>query len=232
MFSSTGFTFDIKEVCSQPRLIQRNSNEVTELEEDIQRVIDQIHSLSHANTRSSSTAESDDLNSYYSVLNNVYVVFQPLMREGFMDDLPTMLVCILSGRQDCGLEAELTKTVSMELGEPVLTFLSALTSQTCTAGTAGGGPSTFFSAYLRVGESTTTALSGFWQTVLNMLPNLPVSGNLISTVRGLVEAAVTYIIKFIASSLETPMDYITIALQFGIRVPYLDNQQTCENGKT
>ncbi|XP_070762114.1 stereocilin [Enoplosus armatus] len=234
-----GIICDVKQVYSQPTLIQRTSDqtpdEATELEENIQKIIDQIHSLSgeNGNARSfsvSSTGEGFDLNAYYGALSNLYAVFQPLLRDRFIDDLPKTLVCILSGRQDCGLEAELTKTVSLELGKPLLMFVSSLRSQTCTPLNSEGESNSFLRAYLRMGESTTAALNGFQQTFISILSSLPLSGNLMSAVSSLVDAAVTYVSKFMATLLQIPMDYIKIALQFGIRIPSLDGKETCEQG--
>lgn len=231
----------MKQVYSQSKLIQRKTDqtpdEATKLEEDIQKVINQIHSLSggHESKRSfsvSSTEEGFDLNAYYSAMSNLYAVFQPLLRERFIDDLPRTIVCIMSGRQDCGLEAELTKTVSLELGKPLLTFLSSLRSQTCTPLNKDKESNSFLRTYLRVGESTTAALNGFQQTFINILLSLPLSGNLMSAVSSLVDGVVTYVSKFMATLLQVPMDYIKIALQFGIRIPSLDEKETCEQGET
>ena len=225
---------------SQPKSIQRQSDQTpdedTKLEEDIRKVIHQIHSLSseNANARSlgvSLMGEGFDLNAYYGALSNVLSVFQPLLGEQFMDDLPKMLVCLLSGKRDCGLQAELTKTVTLELGKPLLTFVSSLRSQTCYPLSSDGESNSFMGAYIRMGETTTAALNGFQQTFINILSSVPLSGNLISSVSGLVDAAVTYVSKSMASLLQIPMDYIKIALQFGIRIPSLDGTEVCEQGK-
>ncbi|KAK9542838.1 hypothetical protein VZT92_000666 [Zoarces viviparus] len=234
-----GVICDVKQVYSQPSLLERNSDQNTDdaikLDEDIQKVIHQIHSLSgeNGNKRSfgiSPPGDGFDLNAYYGVLSNLYAVFQPLIRERFMDDLPKTLVCILSGRQDCGLEAELTKTVSLELGKPLLTFVSSLRSQTCAPLSSDGESDSFLRAYFRMGDSTSAALSGFQQTFINILSSLPLSGSLMRAVSGVVDTAVTYVSKFMATVLQTPMDYINIALQFGIRIPSLDGKETCEQG--
>lgn len=238
-FVSTGITCDVKQVYSQPKLIQRNSDQApddaTQLKEDIQKVIDQIHSLSgeNENTRSFSISSPGfDLNAYYGALSSAYGVLQPLLRERFIDDLPKTLVCILSGRQDCGLEAELTKTASLELGKPLLMFMSSMRSQTCSPLSSDGAPNSFLRDYIRMEESTSAALNGFQQILLNMLSSLPPAGSLISDVSGVVDAAVSYISKFMATFLQIPIDYIKIALQFGIRIPSLDGEETCVHGKT
>lgn len=219
---------------SQPELIQRNAAQDTKLEEDIQTVINQIHFLSSQdeNTRSFSSTDSFYLNGYFGVLNNLYTVFQPLLREGFIDDLPKTLVCLLSGRQDCGLEAELTKTVSLELVKPLLSFVSSMRSQTCTPLNGDAQSNSFFESFLRMGETTATTSSGFLQTLLNILSSIPLSGNLMDAVRNLMDSAVTNFTNFMATLLQVPMDYINIALQFGIKTPSLDGKETCEEGKT
>lgn len=238
---SAGITCDVKRVYSQPKFIQRQTDrtpdEAAQLEEDIHKVIDQIHSLSgeSEDKRSFSTStptEDFDLNAYYNAMGNVYALFQPLLREGFVDDLPRTVICILSGRQDCGLEAELTKTVSLEVVRPLLTFVSSLRSQTCSPLNGdGGSSSSFLRAYLRMGESTSAAFSGFQETFINILSSLPLSGNLLNVASRLVDSAVMYVSKFMASFLQAPMDYVKIALQFGIRIPSLDGREVCEQGK-
>uniref|UniRef100_A0A3B4WAQ7 Stereocilin 1 n=1 Tax=Seriola lalandi dorsalis TaxID=1841481 RepID=A0A3B4WAQ7_SERLL len=165
---------------------------------------------------------------YYSVLSNLYALFQPLLRERFLDDLPKILVCILSGKQDCGLEAELTKTVSLELGKPLLMFVSSLRSQTCSPLNSNAESFSFSGAYLRMEESVATALNGLQQTFINILSSIPLSGTLMSSVSDFMDAAVTNVSKFMAMLLQVPMDYIKIALQFGIRIPSLDGQETCK----
>lgn len=217
--------------------MQGNAAQDATLEENIQRVINQIHTLSgqNENTRSftiSATADGSSVEGYFSVLTNLFTLFQPLLRERFMDDFPRNVVCLLSGRQDCGLEAELTKAVSVELVKPLLSFVSSVRSQTCPP-LGGEAPSTgFFGSFVRSEEATATASSGFQQTLGNILSAVPVSGNLMDAIRSFVDLAVTYSSNFIATLLQAPMDYINIALQFGLRIPSLDGKDTCEEGKT
>lgn len=233
---STGIMCNFKQVCSQPELIQRKADqapeEATKLEEDIQEVINKIHSLSSENKntrRFTSAAESFDLNTYYSTLSNLYTLAQSLLREKYIDNLPRTLVCILSGRQDCGPEAELTKTVSLDLLKPLLAFVSSLRSHTCTQRQSNN---LLLTAYLRMGESTTAAFSSFQHSLMNTLSSFPLSGSLMGALSGLVDATVTNVLKFLAMLLQGPIDYMKIALQFGIRIPSLDEKETCEQGKT
>lgn len=237
---SAGITCDVQRVYSQLKFIQRQTDqtpdEAAQLEEDIHKVIDQIHSLSGGSEdkrsfSASTPAEDFDLHAYYNAMGNVYALFQPLLREGFVDDLPRTVICILSGRQDCGLVAELTKTVSLEVVRPLLMFVSSLRSQTCSSLNGDGDSSSFLRAYLRTGESTSAAFSGLQEMFINILSSLPLSGNLLNVVSRLVDSAVTYVSKFMASFLQVPMDYIKIALQFGIRIPSLDGREVCEQGK-
>lgn len=223
---------------SQPKLIHRKSaqspGEATKLDEDIQRVIHQIHSLSGENEgarSSSSTGEGSGLNEYLSSLGNLYMVFQPLLRGKFIDDLPKTLVCLLSGRQDCGLEAELTKTVSLDLVKPLLAFASSLRSQSCMPLNTQGGSDHLMRANLRMGGSTTAVLDGLQSSLTNIMSSFPLSGNLISAVSGLLDGTVTYVLEFMATLLQVPLDYVKIALQFGIRIPSLDDTEVCEQGK-
>ncbi|XP_034535474.1 uncharacterized protein strc1 [Notolabrus celidotus] len=235
-----GILCDAKQVFSQPKLIQRKTDKTPDdvasnIKEDIQKVIDEIHALSAESTitRSFSSSYSVgglDLNAYYRAVSDLYAVFQPLLRDRFIDDLPKTFVCILSGRQDCGLEAELTKTVSLELGKPLLNLVSSLRSETCTPLNHDGGSPSFFNAYLRVGDSSSAGLDGFQNMLINILHSFPLSENLMGAVKGIADAAVTYVSGFMATLLQAPMDYIRIALQFGIRIPSLEGKETCDQG--
>ncbi|XP_034733689.1 stereocilin isoform X2 [Etheostoma cragini] len=194
--------------------------------------MNQIHSLTggDANTRRFDVSSFPDFSTYYDLLSNLLGVFQPMVRERYLEDFPKMLVCILSGRQDCGLEAELTKTVSLELGKPLLVLVSSLRAQTCPPLGSDGESNSFLRAYISMREAASAALQGFQQTLTNILSNLPLSGKLISAVSGLVDVAVTYVSNVMATVLQTPMDYIQIALQFGIKIPSLDGKEICEQG--
>lgn len=174
-------------------------------------------------------AESPDLNEYSSSLSNFYRVFQTLLTERFLEELPRTAVCILSGRRDCGPEADLTKAMSLDLIKPLLGLVSMARSQTCSLGPGGAEPA---GASLRAGGSTPGALPGLQRSILTTLSSLPPSGSLLSTLRGLVDATMTYALKFVGTLLEVPVDYVKLALQFGIRTPSLDDRETCEQGKT
>ncbi|XP_077374382.1 uncharacterized protein strc1 [Festucalex cinctus] len=222
----------ISDANQQPLLIQRRMSQASNLEADIQRVINQIHYLSGENTNIRSTdSSSPGLNAYYGVLTDVYTLFQQLLREGLIDDLPETLVCILSERHDCGVKAELTKTVSLELVKPLLMFLSSLRAQTCASpSNETAADQSMVSAYLRMGESAAATLTSIQQTFITILKSLPLSGTLVSALSGVVDATVTYISNIIATLIQVPMDYVKIALQFGIRIPSLNEGESCEQG--
>lgn len=194
----------VRHVSSQPVSIQRKSEQTTDdsikLQEDIQKVIDQTLSASRGD-RNTRISGASDASAHSAALTD-------LARGRFLDDLPRTLVCLLSGRPDCGPQAEMTEAAPLELdGGPLLALVSALTgSGTCAPGAAGGLP----------------------RAVVGVLSGLPLSGALLS---GLVDAAVAHMSNFMGTLLGTPMDYIKIALQLGIRTPSLDGQQTCEQGE-
>ncbi|XP_058484473.1 stereocilin [Solea solea] len=207
------------------------AEEGTTLEEDIQKVINQIHFLSGADEQMrgfSNTGEAFSLHSYYDMLSNLLALVPPLLGDRFMDELPKMLVCILSGEMDCGLKAELTKTVSVQLVEPLLNLLSSPALQTCPQSPSSGADPVSF----RTGEAAAaaTVLDGFQQTVMNILQSLPLSGHLKDTLSSVMDAAVKNVLTFSVSLLQLPLEYMNIALQFGIRVPSLDDKETCEQG--
>lgn len=220
--------------CPQPQLIRRQAertpDEASSLEEDIQAVISHIRLLSgHSGDARSSApaAEGFNVNLYYHTLSDLYTVLQPLLSGGFLDHLPGALVCLLAGRQDCGLEAELAKTVSLDLVQPLLTFVSTVRSQGCSQPRTDG----FLKAYLRT-ESWTAGspAGGFQHSVTDFLSSFSSSGNLMALLSDLVDTAATYALEFVAMLLQVPMDYIKIALQFGIRIPSVDDEERCEQG--
>lgn len=190
--------------------------------------------MSNGNQRSLSDFSTGvDLNAYYSILNNLSSLIKPLVAGGYVDNLPQTLVCILSERQDCGLHAELTKSVSAGLGQPLLSLLSSSRSQTCTPPTTGGGTtSSSLWTYLSGWEMLTPLFSSFQQNFLNILENLSLTEEQADFVNGLMDSFVTYLLKVVASILDGPIDYVNIALQFGIKVPSLDQNDNCAQGKT
>lgn len=224
--------------------------DATKLKEDIHRLIEDIHGLSkeYENTEDASPTsainpdsepsmettprmvafsmfEGVDFDVYYGILKGLIAVYN----ERFIDNLPKTLVCILSGREDCGLEAELTKTVSLELVKPLLTLASSLRPQTCTRPTAGSEDEeiqSYLRSFLNMEESTISELNIFQEMFVTTLSQLPLSGIL----RSIVDKTVTYFSTSMMTLLQTLMDYVKIALQIGIEVPSLDQSEHCQQG--
>ncbi|CAL8246780.1 unnamed protein product [Lota lota] len=244
-----GTVCDVKE-CSQ---IQPPLSGA-ELQEEIRLVIEQIQSLTRehevvADTRTKginsrsgniqgdassrsggdpSLLEGVNLNSYYSVLVNLYSVFMPLMSERFINNLPNTLVCILSGTPECGLEAELTRTVSLELAKPLLALLSFMRSEGCTP--LDTGADSLIRTYLKMDEVRSAELTGFQEMLLSALSQVPLSGSLMSSISGLLDMIVSYFSTMMATLIQVPIDYVKIGLQFGITVPSLNKSEQCQQG--
>uniref|UniRef100_A0AAV2LU93 Stereocilin LRR domain-containing protein n=1 Tax=Knipowitschia caucasica TaxID=637954 RepID=A0AAV2LU93_KNICA len=232
------FICAVQQASSESKIIHRKSNPTptspTNLEE-IGRLVAQIHSLSDPKVQGRSSldplpVDGTDINAYYSIISTLYVLLQPLMREGFVQDLPQTLVCILSERQDCGTEAELIRTVSTEMGPAFLTVLRSLTSPTCSSLGAEGKSYSFFKTYLHMSDSTVETLSEIQDMFFDILTYFPGAGDLVNAVSGLVDTMMKYVLEVLFSLLEVPIEYVMIALQIGIRVPTLDEQGMCEHG--
>lgn len=243
MYLPPGTVCDVKE-CSQ---IPPRAGSFSQLQGDMLSIIHQIHSLSrdqevlddprNRGSRSRSGSGGDpspldgvDLNAYYSVLVNLYSVLMPLLGERFAHNLPTTLVCILSGTPECGLEAQLVRTVTMELAKPLLAVLSFMRSQTCTSlldGGAGGA----LRSYLRMDEAASAELTSFQEMLISVLSQVPLSGNLMSAMSGVLDMFVSYFSTVVATLIQVPLDYVNIGLQFGIKVPSLDESKECQQGK-
>nr|XP_057933845.1 stereocilin [Doryrhamphus excisus] len=216
LYMLLGIISDTKLVSSQPKLIQRKTIRTTSLEADVQTAIN----------------HDSGSNAYYDALTDFFSVFKPLLSENFIQELPKTLICILSERHDCGAEADLTRTVTQELGKPLLLFLSSTRSQTCTHSNDGGDTeySSLVNAYLRVGEPETATQGGIKHTFLTIMARLPLFGTLVTTVSGVVDAAAKHVFDMVATLIRVPMEYIKIVLQFGIRIPTLDQRESCEQG--
>lgn len=256
------FYFIIGMVCDAARPVRSLSRavsrkgpaDVSKFDRNIEELIERIHDLSNenhnvdANTRGGISAdeiledphvrtggtvlEGIDLSAYYGVLGKLFDMYRPLIEDGFIENLPKTFVCILSGRTDCGLAAELTKTVSLELGKPLLSFLSSVKSQTCTRSSTSS-ESLFQRSYLRVDDSTVEQFSAF-QEIMTALSHLSLSDKVMSAWTGLIDMTfrtiVTHGSEFILTFLQTPMDYVKIALQFGIAIPSLEQNEQCQQG--
>jgi hypothetical protein len=151
------------------------------------------------------------------------------MSERFVNNLPETLVCILSGTQECGLEAELTRVVVLELANPLLALLSFMRSEGCTPKDTGAG--SLFRSYLRMDEVSTAELTGFQEMLVLAMSQVPQSGSLMSTISRLLDMVVTYFSTKMGTLIQVPIDYVNIGLQFGITVPSLNQTEQCQQGK-
>lgn len=197
------------------------------MEEDVHNVLHQARALSEDEEAHRDPTEGPGPVGSSSSPGRLHTLLQTLLSERFLEELPATAVCILSGRQDCGPEAELAEAASLHLLQPLLGFVSKLRSQTCAprAGDAGSA-----SASPRMGESTSGTSPSLPQWIVDALSSLASSGKLLATLGGLVDVTITHTLELVAPWLQVPADYVKLALQFGIRTPSLDDDETCEQG--
>lgn len=217
----------------QPRLVQRKAEQRPEegfrLEEDVHNVLHQVRSWpADEDARGVPPTDRPGVDDYSSSLSSVHRVFHTLLTERFLEELPGTAVCLLSGRQDCGPEADLAKAVSLDLIKPLLRYVSTVRSQTCAP---GRGDAESARATHRTGESASGTFLSFQQWLADALSSLTSSGNLLATLSGLVDATMTHSLKVLATLLQVPLDYVKLVLQFGIRTPSLEGKETCEQGR-
>lgn len=197
------------------------------MEEDVRNVIHQVSALSEDEDARSGPTQSPGPDDYSSSLRRFHRLFQTLLTERFLEELPATAVCILSGRQDCGPEADLARAVSLDLIQPLLGFVSTVRSQTCAP---GAGDAESARASPRMGESTSGTSPSLQEWIVDTLSSLPSSGKLLATLSSLMDATMTHSLEFMATWLQVPADYVKLVLQFGIRTPSLDDKETCEQG--
>lgn len=172
---------------------------------------------------------------YFDVFSNIFTIAQPLLRDRFINELPGSLVCILSERTDCGLEAELTRIVISASRAPLQSFMASARSQTCPLSKSTAS-SNFFTSYLRVEDSTLNQINAFEDMMINALLNFPLNApnNFISSWNNFIDqtmpSVVSYVSDFMVTILQTPMVFIELALQLGIEIPVLDQREQCHQG--
>lgn len=229
VFPGPGFIF--QQVHPEPRLIQKRveqpPEEVFGFQEDVHNVLHQVRSLSEDEDAHSGPTEHTGPEEYSSALSSFYRISQTLLTERFLEELPRTAVCILSGRQNCGPEADLTQAVWLDLIKPLLG--STVSSQTCAP---GAGDAESARASLGMGESISGTLPSLQHWIVDALSSLPSSGNHLAALSGLIDATMSRALEFTAALLQVPVDYVKLALQFGIGTPSLDDKETCEQGKT
>ncbi|KAL1007173.1 hypothetical protein UPYG_G00082990 [Umbra pygmaea] len=249
---------DAREVRSLP-ISRQSPTDKSNVDRNIKTLIKKMHALSNNNINSDAhgrsrisrdnelsadTSDAPDVSSGpmhegidysadYGALSSVLAMYGPLAQDGFFENLPKTVVCILSGRKDCGLEAELTRTVSLELGKPLLTLLSSVKSQTCSTGPTISQP-LFLRSFFRFEDATVEQFTALQELIMNALSNFPMSNNFMSAWSGLIDIIFPTIVKYgselLGTFLQSPIDYVKIALQFGIPVPALDDTGQCQQG--
>ena len=181
--------------------------------------------------------ENSGMSLYYNVLNTLYAVYRPLMTRRFLDELPKAVVCILTGRDDCGLEAELTKSISAQIDKPLrslLTSVTALRCQNLTPNSRISQPTSLLNFWLD--ESMLARIAAVQDWLLSTVGYLPLyfSEYLVAAWNVVSDATlppvVKYISDFMVKILKTPIDYLNIVLQFGIEIPVLNQSQQCQQG--
>ena len=170
---------------------------------------------------------------YFDILSNVFAMYQPLLRERFLDELPESLVCILSERRDCSLEAELTRIAISASQGPLRSFMASARSQTCPRSKSSTS-SSFLTSYFRVEDTTLNQINAFEDMLITALLNINATNNFISSWNNFIDLTmppiVSYVSDFLVKVLQTPMDFIKIALQLGIDIPALDQREQCPQG--
>ncbi|XP_036439770.1 stereocilin [Colossoma macropomum] len=177
---------------------------------------------------SSRAATNVNLNTYLNMLSGLYSIYEPVLVESFLQNLPQALVCVLADRTQCGWQADLTTTLSSRLSGPVLSLLSSLKSQTCPS-TSSSSP--------RMADSTLTQLSAFQELVTAALSsNLPLylSDNFLLAWNSFIDLTLppvaSFISEFMVNFLQTFVEFLTVGLQIGVDIPSLDQTQQCQQG--
>ncbi|XP_063046018.1 stereocilin [Engraulis encrasicolus] len=172
---------------------------------------------------------------YFDILSNIFAIYEPLLRQRFLDELPGSLVCILSERTDCNLEAELTRVLLGASQEPLRSFMATARSQTCPLSKASTG-SGILATYLRMEEDSDGDSNGFENMLINTLLNVPLNAtnNFIASWNNFVDLTmppiVSFVSDFMVTVLQTPMYFVKLALQLGIDLPSLDQREQCSQG--
>lgn len=171
--------------------------------------------------------DSTNLDTYLTIFNSLFSIYQPALIDSFIETLPQALVCVLADRQHCGWQADVTSIVSSALNEQVLSVISSLKAEACMS-----------TSSLRMADSTMAQLSSLQEMFLNVLSSdLPLyllSDNFLALWNNFMDVAIPPIMSFMSdftlNALQTPVDFLKLGLQFGIEIPTLDQSETCQQG--
>ncbi|KAJ8247821.1 hypothetical protein GJAV_G00250900 [Gymnothorax javanicus] len=182
-------------------------------------------------------SEGSGILAYQNVLNTLFAVYRPLLTRRFMDNLPRAVVCLLTGRGDCGLEGDIAKSIFTQLDQPirsVLTSVKGLTCQNLSPDSRSFRATNFLHAWFD--ETTLGRIAAIQDLLLSSVVHLPqhYSKYFLTAWSVFSDATlpplVNYISDFMVKILETPIDYFQIGLQFGIEIPVLDQNEQCHQG--
>lgn len=171
--------------------------------------------------------DSTNLDTYLTIFNSLFSIYQPKLIDSFTETLPQALICVLADRQHCGWQADLTSIVSSALNEQVLSMISSVKTEACMS-----------TSNLRMADSTMAQLSSIQEKLTNVLSSdLPfylLSDNFLAVWNNFMDMAIPPVMSFISdftmSALQTPVDFLNLGLQFGIEIPNLDQSEKCQQG--
>lgn len=221
---------------SFPKTIMRQSSKSDdEFERNMKVLINNIRSLSKEEkskeARSSLhqsmnriAVDSTNQDVYLAVFNSLYSIYQPMLVSSFIDTLPQALTCILADQQHCGWQGDIASTVSSALNEQLLSVISSLKAQACTPA---------FS--LRMADSTTAQLTSVEEMLASALssdlPNYLLSDNFIAFWNSLMNMTIPPVMSLMSdimpSVFQTPVNFLQLGLQFGVKIPTSENCQQC-----
>ncbi|XP_073692719.1 uncharacterized protein strc1 [Garra rufa] len=221
------------------RQSEKSSRSEVEFEKNMKKLIENIRSLSkyeqgvdQSMSRMSASLEriaidSTNLDTYLTIFNSLFSMYQPALIDSFIETLPQALVCILADRQHCGWQADLTSMVSSALNEQVLSVISSLKAEACMS-----------TSSLRMADSTMAQLSSLQETLMNVLSSdLPLyllSDNFLALWSSFMDMVIPPVMSimsdFTLNTLQTPVDFLNLGLQFGIEIPALDQKEQCQQG--
>lgn len=171
--------------------------------------------------------DSTNLDTYFTIFNSLFTIYQPMLIDSFIETLPQALICVLADRQHCGWQADLTSTVSSALSEQILSVISSVKSQACMS-----------TSNLRMADSSITQLNSVQEMLTNVLSSdLPLyllSDNFLALWNSFMDMTIppvmSFMSEFMLSALQTPVDFLKLGLQFGIEIPTLDQSEKCQQG--
>ncbi|XP_043099570.1 stereocilin isoform X2 [Puntigrus tetrazona] len=171
--------------------------------------------------------DSTNLDTYLTIFNSLFSVYQPTLIDSFIETLPQALICVLADRQHCGWQGDLTSIVSSALNDQVLSVISSVKTEACMS-----------TSNLRTADSTMTQFNSFQEMLTNVLSSdLPfylLSDNVLALWNRFMDMTIPPVMSFMSdfmlNALQTPVDFLNLGLQFGIEIPTIDRSEQCQQG--